>query len=101
MEKERYYCTERIRYIGEIDETTKKRKWPEFPLRDFNEQCIINKVLTGCGFTEYCIKCEIPIILISPRRFLLDNKWEQHPGEVYYFRNNDEVSTDFELELGR
>ena len=100
MKKKDIIVPKGIRYIGEIDETTKKRKWSEFNLRDFNEQCIINKVLTGCGFTEYCIKCEIPIILISPRRFLLDNKWEQHPGEVYYFRNNDEISTDFELELG-
>ena len=100
MEKHKIIVPKGIRYVGEIDETTKKRKWLDFNLKDFKEQCIINKELTGCGFTEYCIKCEIPVILISPRRFLLDNKWEQHRGEVYYFRNNDEVSTDFELELG-
>jgi hypothetical protein len=100
MEKKEIIVPKGIRYVGEIDENTKRRKWSEFNIRDFNEQCIINKVLTGCGFTEYCIKCETPIILMSPRRFLLDNKWEQHLGEVYYFRNNDEVSIDFELDLG-
>ena len=72
-------------------------QWTDFNLSFFgNQPFIIDKQIPGCGFTEYCIKCEIPIILISPRRFLLDNKCEQHPREVYYFRNNDEVSTDFE-----
>ncbi len=100
MEKHKIIVPKGIRYIGEIDETTKKRKWSDFNLSDRKEPHIINKVLTGCGFTEYCIKCPIPIILISPRRFLLENKEEQHLGEVYYFRNDDEVSTDYELDIG-
>jgi hypothetical protein len=37
--------------------------------------------------------------LISPRKFLLENKEEQHPGEVYYFRNDDETSTNYELDI--
>ena len=100
MEKHEIIVPKGIRYIGEIDETTKKRKWEDFNIWDRKNPHIINKVMTGCGFTEYCIKCSIPIILISPRKFLLENKWEQHPGEVYYFRNNNEVSTDYELEVG-
>ena len=91
-----------IRYIGEIDDTTKKRKWKDgYSLSNFNKPYILNKVLTGCGFTEYCISCPFPVILISPRRFLLDNKWEQHPDEVYYFRNDDETSTNFELDVDK
>lgn len=63
----------KIRYISE---------WPEFSLPD--HPCIINKQLPGCGFTEYCIVNKQNIILCSPRKFLLENKTAQHPGEVLY-----------------
>ena len=70
-----------IRYISE---------WKEFSLPDF--PCIIDKQITGCGFTEWVIKSEFNSVLISPRLILLENKEEQHPGEVFYARNDlDEV----------
>lgn len=65
-----------IRYISQ---------WKEFSLPEY--PCIINKQITGCGFTEWCIINEFPVILCSPRKILLHNKEEQHPGEVYYARN--------------
>ena len=70
-----------IRYISE---------WKEFNLPDF--PCIVDKQITGCGFTEWVIKSEFNSVLISPRLILLENKEEQHPGEVFYARNDlDEV----------
>ena len=65
-----------IRYISE---------WEEFKLPDY--PCIINKSITGCGFTEWCIRNNQNVILCSPRRILLENKEEQHPGELLYVRN--------------
>ena len=58
---------------------------------------IINKQITGCGFTEWCIKSEYNIILCSPRIILLENKEEQHPGEVFYAKNE----LDIELDVGK
>ena len=58
---------------------------PEIP-------CIIDKQITGCGFTEWCIRNNQNTILVSPRLILLENKEEQHRGKVFYARNDlDEV----------
>lgn len=62
-----------IRYISE---------WKDFSLPTF--PCIINKQLPGCGFTEYCITNKNNVILCSPRKFLLENKADQHPDDVLY-----------------
>ena len=62
-----------IRYISD---------WKEFSLPD--HPCIIDKQLPGCGFTEYCITTKRNVILCSPRKFLLENKSEQHPKDVLY-----------------
>ena len=73
-----------IRYISE---------WGEYSLKNFNFPHILNKQLTGCGFTEYCLTCDMDIILCSPRRILLENKLDQHREDVFYFRN-DFISAD-------
>ena len=62
-------------------------KWYEFKLSNFPGKCIINKQIPGCGFTEYCIRSSENIILCSPRKILLENKWDQHQGEVYLVKN--------------
>ena len=62
-------------------------KWDEFKLSNFPSKCIINKQIPGCGFTEYCIRSNENIILCSPRKILLENKWDQHKNEVYLVRN--------------
>ena len=50
---------------------------------------IVNKQITGCGFTEYCLTYPgLNVIICSPRRILLENKEDQHQGEVFYYRNN-------------
>ena len=69
---------ERIRFLSD---------WDWFKLSEFPSKCIINKQIPGCGFTEYCIRSNENIILCSPRKILLENKWGQHKNEVYLVRN--------------
>ena len=68
-----------IRYVTEGD-------W--YNLDRFPFPHILDKVLTGCGFTEYCLRNQQHLILCSPRRLLLQNKEDQHQGELYYFKND-------------
>ena len=51
---------------------------------------IVDKGVTGCGYTEYCLRNNLNIILCSPRKLLLENKFEQHQGEsnIFYLRND-------------
>jgi len=67
-----------IRYIG---------NWKEYNLNSFQFPHILDKKIPGCGYTEYCLTCNIPIILCSPRLMLLQNKYDQHKGELFYYRN--------------
>ena len=77
-----------IRYINE---------WEGFALP--NEVCIIDKQITGCGFTEYCLCNSSNVILVSPRKILLENKEEQHKGDVFYATTGLEKSINFEKDL--
>ena len=90
MNKEKIVVPKGIRYISE---------WDGYRLEDYNYPHILNKVLTGCGFTEYCISNQLNIILVSPRRFLLENKEDQHPGEVYYVKNDIGQIVDYEKNI--
>ena len=92
MYKEKIVVPEGIRYISD---------WNGYDLGNYGFPHILNKVLTGCGYTEYCLRNWQNIILVSPRRFLLDNKEEQHPGEVYYFRNELESISNYELDISK
>lgn len=65
---------EGIRYISQ---------WQEFYEMFPRVPHIMNKSITGCGFTEWCLTNQDDVILCSPRNILLQNKTEQHPGEVY------------------
>jgi len=69
--------------------------WKNYSLAWFQFQHILDKKIPGCGYTEYCIRSRIPIILCSPRKILLENKSEQHP-EVFYFKN--ELEDDLEMD---
>ena len=71
--------------------------WPEFQLPII--PTIINKSITGCGFTEYCIRNDQNIILCSPRRILLENKESQHFGEVFYVRNDIDPILNIDKDL--
>lgn len=76
-----------IRYISE---------WEDFELPDFPH--IMDKQIPGCGFTEWCLRNEQDVVLCSPRRILLENKTEQHVGEVYYLENDFEDALNSSLD---
>ena len=73
MEKQKIIVPKGIRYVGQEDPETGKRVW-DYELSNYEFPHILNKKLTGCGYTEYCIKNKQKLILISPRKFLLENK---------------------------
>ena len=79
-----------IRYISD---------WKAYSLNLFQFPHILDKKIPGCGYTEYCITCDIPIILCSPRKILLENKEAQHKDQVFYFKNelDLEIETDKDL----
>jgi hypothetical protein len=69
--------------------------------REFNfpsHPCIIDKKVPGCGFTEYCIVNPDDVILCSPRKVLLKNKTDQHPGEVLYINPEEFGEEDLEVD---
>ena len=73
-----------------------------YKLEDYPFPHIVNKQITGCGFTEYCLTNNQNIILCSPRRILLENKEAQHPGEVFYARSiSDSKITAFDEDFNQ
>ena len=88
---------ENVRYISD---------WKELNLP--KGHYIMDKVVTGCGFTEYFLNNNIPTILCSPRKTLLKNKHDQHLKKsledprilpTYLFRNeiDKDITIDFNL----
>jgi hypothetical protein len=72
-------------------------QWKEFSIPDIPH--IMNKQIPGCGFTEYCITNNEDVILCSPRKILLQNKFEQHKEDVYLVVNtyDQDPGTDKDL----
>ena len=68
-----------IKYISE---------WNEYKIPQGH--VIVDKGVTGCGYTEYCLTNNFPVVLCSPRKLLLENKSEQHQGDpnILYVRND-------------
>lgn len=87
MKKVKINVPSGIRFISE---------WSGFKLPE--SPSIINKQVTGCGFTEYCILSPDNVILCSPRKILLENKEDQHP-EVLYVKNDLEVPVPVDKDL--
>ena len=79
-----------IRYISE---------WKEFSLPEYPH--ILDKQITGCGFTEWAITCPMNVILVSPRLMLLENKEEQHRGQLFYAKNDLDLSLDIDKDLNK
>ena len=92
MYREKVIVPRGIRFISE---------WSEFNFSKFPEKCIINKQLPGCGFTEYCIRSGENIILCSPRKMLLKNKWSQHKNEVYLVVNEMDKDSNIDKDLSK
>ena len=72
-------------------------QWKEFSIPDIPH--IMNKQIPGCGFTEFCITNNEDVILCSPRKILLQNKFEQHKEDVYLVINtyDQDPGTDKDL----
>ena len=81
MKKEILKVPRGIRYISEWEASG------GYSLNSYPFTHIVNKQITGCGFTEYCLTNNINVIICSPRKVLLENKEDQHQGEVFYFKN--------------
>ena len=67
-----------IKYISE---------WIDYDLP--RGHVIVDKGVTGCGYTEYTLTNNLPTVLCSPRKLLLENKSEQHQDDIniLYLKN--------------
>ena len=67
-----------IKYISE---------WIDYDLP--RGHVIVDKGVTGCGYTEYTLTNNLPTVLCSPRKLLLENKSEQHQNDIniLYLKN--------------
>lgn len=64
-------------------------EWKEYQIPR-GEHFIVDKGVTGCGYTEFCLTNEDNVILCSPRKLLLENKRDQHINDpnILYLENN-------------
>ena len=92
MIKDKIIVPRGIRYISE---------WKDFNFSRFPDKCIINKQLPGCGFTEYCINGSENVILCSPRKMLLKNKWNQHKNDVYLVVNEMDKEIEIDKDISK
>ena len=85
MKKEYINVEEGIHYIGQ-----KPGFYQQF---EHVGNCIVDKVITGCGATTEALVDNVPTILASPRSALLGCKEEsdQFKGKVYLFRNEEDT----------
>ena len=58
-------------------------QWNQYSLPR-GEHCIVDKGVTGCGYTEFALKNMDWVVLCSPRKLLLENKSEKHLKEKHY-----------------
>jgi hypothetical protein len=88
MQRQKLEVPSGIRYMSE---------WEGYRIHSFPH--ILNKQIPGCGYTEYCIRNSDDTILCSPRKILLQNKYEQHPDTTFLVVNTyeSEVGTDKDL----
>ena len=84
-----------IRYMSDWSE-----KEDGYKLEDYPFPHILDKQITGCGFTEYCLRNKLNVVLCSPRKILLENKKDQHQDEpnIVHFRWED-GATQFDRDL--
>ena len=80
-----------IRYISD---------WKEYGLENYAFPHILNKTITGCGFTEYCLRSNQNVVILSPRKLLLENKNKQHPeNNVFYAKNELDLLVNYEKDI--
>jgi hypothetical protein len=86
MNKKELYIPKNIEYISQ---------WKDYEIPK-REHCIVDKGVTGCGYTEFALTNNDWIVLCSPRKLLLENKSEKHKKEghenILYLENLSEDS---------
>ena len=92
MNKQTIIVPKGIRYISEWNNLVEGKRLKD--LLPKNVPFIMNKTITGCGYTEYCITNPEAVILCSPRLVLLENKEDQHKDmdNLLYLRNEFEFN---------
>ena len=78
-------------------------EWEDYKIPR-GEHFIVDKGVTGCGYTEYCLTNKDNIVLCSPRKLLLENKRDQHLRDIniVYLENDIENHSDvqdFEIKI--
>ena len=66
---------------------------------------LLNKQVTGCGFTTYCLRNNYHTILVSPRLRLIQDKIGQPEflGKCFYFnreKKSNKTPLDLQFEFG-
>ena len=87
MNKIKLTVPDGVRYLGQ---------WSDFGAQLPSDcHCILNKLLTGVGATQYYLTSNEPVVLCSPRCALLESKRKKHP-DVWYYRDlaDEGVSAD-------
>lgn len=91
MDKIKINVPKGIRYLSD---------WEDFGFNLFSEsRCIVDKQIPGCGYTEWAIRCQFNVIITSPRKMLLQNKFDQHEGEVFLVMNELEKDLGVDIDL--
>ena len=90
-----------IRYISDWDSLEEGKK-----LRDLvpsDQSYIMNKTITGCGYTEYWLTNDDHVILCSPRLVLLENKEAQHIDQenLLYLKNEFDSFEDYDKDISK
>ena len=70
-----------IKYISE---------WSEYKIPQGH--VIVDKGVTGCGYTECTLTNNLPVVLCSPRKLLLENKSEQHQNDINILYLKNEIT---------
>jgi hypothetical protein len=73
--------------------------WKEFQILPFPH--IMDKQIPGCGFTEFCLTNDQDLVLCSPRKLLLENKFEQHKDDIYYVQNSYETVLEVDRDTSK
>ena len=90
MEKYLINVPKGIRYIS---------AWSDFISIIPKNTHILDKKIPGCGFTEWVLTNPENVILCSPRLMLINNKADQHSGEVMTVMGSGiDLGVDFDLE---
>jgi hypothetical protein len=58
-------------------------QWEDYKIPR-GEHCIVDKGVTGCGYTELALTNDDWVVLCSPRKLLLENKSEKHTKLKHY-----------------